>query len=454
MIAAAAAVLFVAVGLTWWFSRAPDPDSPTPQYEYRQITRDTGFTGEPALSPEGKLLAYTSDREGSQTDIYVQQLAGGEPIRLTTHKADDFEPSFSPDGGRIVFVSDRDDGGIYVVSALGGDPRRIADRGETPRFSPDGEWISFSRGEVDSTYQHFSKLYIAPASGGSSRVVETGLPLSRLPVWSPDGTQLLFVGSTEPAGMGNADWWIVPADGGQAAPLKTSESFKKTGLGDDPRGFRRPPTAWVPNGDRILFADRVRNGATNLWQVRISPRDARLIGEPERLTSGTGESRPSASREGQIAFVSGTVDWDIWTVPLDANRAEASGELERVVSGLGFDTFPSISIDGRKLAYTSNRSGNTDIWLRDIENGTDKQITVNKRREQRGEITADGTRIAFRRSRGGGTGGDTYVVDVIRGEGPYVAEAMAAEDVGHTLPLGRRELLIPGAQPLLVGRLV
>ncbi|HUG80504.1 MAG TPA: protein kinase, partial [Bryobacterales bacterium] len=149
ILGAAVAVVLGALGLGWWFGGGENTTQP-PQYNLRQITRDTGYTGMPALSPDGRLLAYASDRGGGgNLDIWVQQLGAGEPIRLTTDEADDSNPSFSPDGNSIAFHADRNGGGIYVVPALGGSQRRIADAsgtltnvGITPRFSPDGNWVS------------------------------------------------------------------------------------------------------------------------------------------------------------------------------------------------------------------------------------------------------------------------------------------------------------------------
>ena len=85
--------------LTLWLSESSDSPS---QPVLRRLTNDTGLTYQPALSPDGKLLAYASDRSGEgNLDIWVQQSATGEPLRLTDHEADDREPAFSPDGSRI-----------------------------------------------------------------------------------------------------------------------------------------------------------------------------------------------------------------------------------------------------------------------------------------------------------------------------------------------------------------
>jgi serine/threonine protein kinase len=430
ILGAVAAVVLAALGLGWWFGRSGDSTTQAPpQYKLSQITRDTGYTAQPALSPDGKLLAYSSDRgaEG-QFDIWVQQFSGGQPIPLASDPADDYDPSFSPDGGHVVFVSDRDGGGIYVVPALGGGARRIADRGELPRFSPDGKWISFSRSESDRESRNFKKIYRVPSTGGRAIAVETGLPLVGSPVWSPDGTRLLFMGSEDPWGIGavpSFDWWIVPSAGGEAAGLNARAAFERAGINLILARWRAPvPRAWLAEGDRVLFSTVAEGSASNLWEARLSVAEKRLLGEPRRLTSGTGESAPSASRDGRIAFVSSQNDWNIWSLPLDADKAEVTGEPERVISGLAFDAFPSISGDGRKLVFTSNRSGNQDVWLRDLETGETTQLTVGEGSERRGEITQDGARVAFARTNEGKR--DIYVLDLRRG-----VEQLVIEGMGH-----------------------
>ncbi len=114
-------------------------------------------------------MVYASDREGSGTlDLWIQQVAGGQPLRLTDHPANDWYPSFSPDGSRIVFRSERDGGGIYVVDALGGPARRIADRGMCPSYSPDGSLIAFVTipGSLESSLHD---IFLIPAQGGAAR---------------------------------------------------------------------------------------------------------------------------------------------------------------------------------------------------------------------------------------------------------------------------------------------
>src|SRR5262249_22801298 len=120
------AVLIIAIAGLYYLEARRGPLALSPQ-RLVQLTSGASLTTDPAISPDGSLLAYASDRGGrGNLNIWIQPLRRAEPLRLTDHEADDREPSFSPDGGKIVFRSEKDGGGIYVVSALGGMARLIA----------------------------------------------------------------------------------------------------------------------------------------------------------------------------------------------------------------------------------------------------------------------------------------------------------------------------------------
>lgn len=197
------------------------------------MTFDSGLTTTPAISRDGKLVAYATDRaSGSHLDLFVQQVSGGRPVRLTDRAADDFGPAFSPDGTQIVFESKRDGGGLYMVSALGGDARLVARQGTLPQFSPDGKTIAFEVGKFLSA----SSVHLVGSEGGTPRKLETDIPHAERPVWSADGKWILFAGAKE--GRQVNDWFVVPVEGGPAT---------RVGL---PRGSvgRGPASGWRPEG--------------------------------------------------------------------------------------------------------------------------------------------------------------------------------------------------------------
>ncbi len=121
-------VVAATVGLMWLLEKK---DAVRPPAEMKRLTFDSGLALHPAVSPDGKYVAFASDRAGEgNLDIWVQALPGGEPVRLTKDAADEDFPSFSPDGTKIAFQSERDGRGIYSIPVLGGEPRLLAQKGE------------------------------------------------------------------------------------------------------------------------------------------------------------------------------------------------------------------------------------------------------------------------------------------------------------------------------------
>jgi hypothetical protein len=194
---ALALAIFVAggTGFVWWRGR-PGPSSGA--WQMTRATADSGWTTDPALSPDGKLLAYASDRAtGENLDIWVQHLGSGEPVRLTGRDSDETEPDFSPDGSRIVFRSSRQSGGIYVTAVLGGEPQLVAPKGFRPRFSPDGNWIAYwvgTEGAFGIGTFGTTQVFVTPASGGAPKRLALDLTSASHPIWSPDGTRLIVAG--------------------------------------------------------------------------------------------------------------------------------------------------------------------------------------------------------------------------------------------------------------------
>ena len=274
--------------------------------QFSRVTFDASYSTEPALSRDGTLVVYASDRAGDgQLDLWLQRTAGGQPIRLTEDAADDRTPDFSPDGSLIAFRSDRGKGGIYVMPTLGGDARLVAEAGRGPRFSPDGSRIAFWTGPwlagAGPRAPGFS-VFTVPATGGEPTRIAEGFTTARDAVWSPDGGSLLFFGrkSADDSPSGSFDWWWAPLDGREPVATGAYRVLARRGLinpsGRDSfdGGFEESPTAWTPAG--VLFSARLGE-SINLWRLDVSERSGAAIDTSlQRLTFGAG-SDVSASTD-------------------------------------------------------------------------------------------------------------------------------------------------------------
>ncbi len=378
--------------LTWWLTR-PAPPAATPRFT--RLTSDSGLTTDPAFSPDGQLVAYASDRAGADNlDIWREQLATGEAVRLTTDPADDSEPTFSPDGSRIAFRSERDGGGIYTVSVFGGDQRLVAKHGRRPRFSPDGTRIAYW--VPTGTIWYVGQIFTIAITGGPPAPFQPEFASALYPIWSADGTKLLFNGVRDQNELPTdaMDWWLAPANGGPAVRTGALDILRRQTISEGRQRFASliAPAAWI--GDDVFFSGW-SDESTNLWRIVVSQETGKAEGSAQKLTAGTSiEAKPSVIPGGRVAFASLTNALNIWSLPIAANSGKVTGGAQQVTSS-AFDARTSVSADGKKLVFISTRLGNPDVWMKDLESGEETAVTMTPAREEEAEITADGTRIFY-----------------------------------------------------------
>ncbi len=379
---ALAAALALALG--YLLLRGPAASDPAPLYRAQQLSFDEGLSFQPSISPEGNMVVYASDRAGEGSlDIWLQHFTGGEPIRLTTDPADDSQPTFSPDGSRIVYRSERDGGGLYMLPVLGGQPRLLAPDGRDPDFSPDGRQLAYWVGQASSSFT--GDIYVYSLDQGAPRRIREDFPIAREPVWLPDGERLVFAGRDS---AGSQGWWITGLDASPPVRVTALDALSETHLSEAPHPRGRL-------GDHILFSGSVA-GASKLWTLGFDRHGMPAGVSP--LTTGAGfEEHPSAARNGSVAFSLLERNVDIWELPLDAS-GRAAGSPRRITSHSSLDTGPSVTPDGRWMAFESNRSGRGDVWIRDLTTGEERLATISEAQEGLARLSRDGRSLLYRRT--------------------------------------------------------
>jgi Tol biopolymer transport system component len=213
----------------------------------RRITSGPAFERYPKWSPDGKVIAYVSDRTKPRNsgayEIYFLRSVGASLRRVTNDRSVDDQISWSPDGKRLVFVSSRGSGkfGIWIMNANGTGILRLTRDGAIPVWSPDGETIAFVRstGKTDA-------IWLMDADGGNQRQLTVpphmneDYALDSMPEWSPSGDELAFVRRYR----GRTDIWVTHADASGVRRL-TKEAGAHTWPG------------WSPDGKRIAFVHAI-----------------------------------------------------------------------------------------------------------------------------------------------------------------------------------------------------
>jgi Tol biopolymer transport system component len=337
------------------------PGPPSRMVRVHRLTDWAGIEDTPAISPDGRAVAFVASVNGSR-QIWVRLIAGGVPLQLTRDAGDHLFPRWLPDSSAIVYyaspAASEGPGAIWEVPGLGGPPRRILDSIGGADVSHDGNRIAFFRFSAGRV-----ELAVAARDGSAARPItrlDSGFSY-RLPRWSPNDGLIAYQRSD-----GNApilgDLFVVAAEGGTSRPVTRDGTVQA--------GF-----AWFPDSLRIIFSSA--RGETiryqpplNLWLIRSDGSDL------TQLTFGEASYwSPDVDRTGAVVASRRRMQSDIWRIPVDGPPRDNVAAAVRITRQTSLVHTPSVAPDGREVAYVSDAGTHANIWVHSLVTGESRKIT-------------------------------------------------------------------------------
>jgi Tol biopolymer transport system component len=353
---------------------------------FAQITDDAGEALYPSFDPGGKSVVYASNAAGN-FDIYRHRFGDTEPVNLTKDSpAADTQPAVSPDGKLIAFRSDRDGGGIFVMDRDGSHVRRLSDFGYNPAWSPDGKELLCADESIlrpDDRQLAVSRIWALDAATGNKRVVFAGDGVQ--PRWSPHGDRIVYWAIDR---SGFRDIFTIPAEGGQPMSVTHDQHTDWSPV-------------WSPDGKFIYFSSD-RGDDMNVWRVPIQERTGKVLGLPEPVSAPSAyNGHLEFSRDGrQLTYAQQTFGAKIKMVRFDPMGETILSEPADAVPSMKEAFRPSLSPDGSWVAF--NTAGKReDLFIAGTEGGTVRQLTDDGAKNRGPRFSPDGKRIAFFSKRSG-----------------------------------------------------
>ena len=346
--------------------------------EERNLTADNTRNDRHAVwSPDGSNIAFVSSRDDNN-EIYLMDSDGTNLMRVTSHSGNDTWPSWSPDGSKLAFQTDRDGNWEICVTSVEGELVQLTDAPAEdldPAWSPDGTKIAFSSNRAGK--QH---IYVMSADGSSLKQVTRSAGPDVQPSWSRDGKRIAFTSARD----GNPEIYLINPDGTNEIRLTVNDAND-----GDPKWsaegrilFTRDADIYAmdvngsnvvrltntrasqpdpsPDGDKILFSSYASGITPQIFIADSNGSNSRLFAN---LSQPAAE--PSWSPEGTTIVFVKVVDKMAARANVFQLNADGTG-LKRLTAGPIGDQRPSVSPDGSKLAFQSNRSGNYEIYLKSL----------------------------------------------------------------------------------------
>jgi serine/threonine protein kinase len=366
--------------------------------DLQQITPAMDFSVSPRLSAGGKTITYVSDRaEPGNQDVWVQQLDGGTPRRITKNPAIDANPSISSDGRTVVFESSRAQPGVYRAELDGAGEKLLIPDGKDPQFSPVDRSFLYWKGN-EYWMRPGNKIYRYDLNTGTSTQLAQAMTNASMPVWNSDGRHVLFIGCDDPSRpMSDCkDWWTTSIDGG--APRNTgAASILKS------QQLRASVYFGGWEDDTVVFSAR-RGSYMGLWSLKIDRETGKAHGLPKQLSGGDRRDFIISSSlvDDSLAYCQMNPAIHIWRIDNVAHPKDA--RAYKITQDPEFDLGPSVSHNGRYLVFVRGYGDDRSLYLWDTQTGSGR-LLVSKGSSKIAPLPSEsGTMVAYEASDGGAPG--------------------------------------------------
>lgn len=324
---------------------------------FQRITDFVGIEESPAISPDGKTVAFVAPAGGSR-QIWVRLLAGGVPLQITHDDFDHVQPRWAPDSSSLIYfspaTSTAEQGTIWEISALGGAPRRIAAGLTAGDISHDGRRIA----AFQSSDKDMQLVVIARDGSGVQQVKRLSCACDR-PRWSPDDHWIAFHRGI--VDVFDESMAIIGSTGGEPRTVVH---------GDTLRGM-----SWLPDGSGFVYSSS--SGSTILYPPIFNLRTIRKDGGGQRqLTFGdVSYVEPDITASGKLVASQVHSQSDVWEFPVSGSPQENTRSGVRVTRQTGQVRTPSVSPDGKEMVYLSDTGGHGNLWVTKIDGSGVRQVT-------------------------------------------------------------------------------